>query len=92
MTADYKADLYTASLTLGNPDLIHGTGVAVFHYLRAITKQLSLGAEFAYQVMGPSYRFREKAWTSYFFGQSLGFPASSWGSRRRSFRGRPLSD
>lgn len=49
LTGDYKADLYTASLTLGNPDLIHGTGVAVFHYLRAVTKNVSLGAEFAYQ-------------------------------------------
>ena len=49
-TGDYKADLYTASLTLGNPDLIHGTGVAVLHYLRAVTKNISLGAEFAYQV------------------------------------------
>jgi len=48
-TGDYKADLYTASLTLGNPDLIHGTGVAVLHYLRAVTKHISLGAEFAYQ-------------------------------------------
>ena len=49
-TGDYKADLYTASLTLGNPDLIHGTGVAVLHYLRAVTKHISLGPEFAYQV------------------------------------------
>ena len=49
-TGDYKANLYTASLTLGNPDLIHGTGVAVLHYLRAVTKHISLGAEFAYQV------------------------------------------
>jgi len=48
-TGDYKANLYTASLTLGNPDLIHGTGVAVLHYLRAVTKHISLGAEFAYQ-------------------------------------------
>jgi mitochondrial import receptor subunit TOM40 len=34
---------------MGNPDLIHGSGVAVFHYLRSITRNLSLGAEFAYQ-------------------------------------------
>lgn len=49
MTADYRGDLYTASLTLGNPDVLHGSGVAVAHYLRAITKHLSLGAELAYQ-------------------------------------------
>ncbi len=49
LTADYKADLYTASLTLGNPDLFSGTGVALFHYLRSVTKELALGAEFVYQ-------------------------------------------
>ena len=37
------------SVTLGNPDLIHGTGVGVLHYLRAVTSWLSLGAELAYQ-------------------------------------------
>jgi len=49
MTADYKGDLYTASLTLGNPDLVHGTGVAVLHFLRAVSRTISLGAELAYQ-------------------------------------------
>merc|ERR1739845_88922 len=33
----------------GNPDFIHGTGVGVLHYLKAITSWLSLGAELAYQ-------------------------------------------
>ena len=36
-------------MTLGNPDFIHGTGVGVLHYLRAVTRQVSLGAELAYQ-------------------------------------------
>lgn len=49
MTLDYKGPLHTASLTLGNPDFIHGTGVGVLHYLKAITPWLSLGAELAYQ-------------------------------------------
>jgi len=49
LTADWKGKLQTASLTLGNPDLIHGQGVGVFHYLRAITPRLSLGGELAYQ-------------------------------------------
>jgi len=49
MTADYKGRLQTASLTLGNPDLIHGTGVGVFHYLRSITPWLAMGGELAYQ-------------------------------------------
>ncbi len=48
-TGDYKGDLFTASLTLGNPDLIHGTGVAVAHFLRSVTRRLALGAELAYQ-------------------------------------------
>ncbi len=38
-----------ASATLGNPDFVHGTGVAVMHYLQGITRSLSLGAELAYQ-------------------------------------------
>lgn len=49
MTADYKGDVHTTSLTLGNPDLIHGTGVVVLHYLRALSKNISLGSELAYQ-------------------------------------------
>ena len=49
LTADYKGPLHTMSLTLGNPDLIHGTGVGVLHYLKAVTSWLSLGAELAYQ-------------------------------------------
>ena len=50
MTADYKGDAHTTSLTLGNPDLIHGSGVGVVHYLRTVTPWLALGAELAYQV------------------------------------------
>lgn len=49
MTADYKGKDYTASLTLGNPDLLGGTGMAVCHYLQSVTSRLSLGAELAYQ-------------------------------------------
>jgi mitochondrial import receptor subunit TOM40 len=41
--------LLQASLTLGNPDLINGTGVAVMHYLRSLTRSVALGAELAYQ-------------------------------------------
>jgi len=49
LTTDYKGTDYTASLTLGNPDLLSGTGMAVAHYLQKVTKNLSLGAELAYQ-------------------------------------------
>ena len=50
LTGDYKGDAFTTSLTLGNPDLINGSGVGVLHYLRSVTPWLALGAEFAYQV------------------------------------------
>ena len=49
LTTDYKGTDYTASLTLGNPDLLSGTGMGVAHYLQKVTKNLSLGAELAYQ-------------------------------------------
>merc|ERR1719422_412781 len=49
ITADYKGKDYTASLTLGNPDLLGGTGMAVVHYLQSVTPKLSVGAELAYQ-------------------------------------------
>jgi len=49
ITGDYKADTWTSSLTLGNPDLVNGTGVGVLHYLKKVTPKLALGAELAYQ-------------------------------------------
>lgn len=48
-TADYKGKNFTASLTLGNIDLINGSGVAVSHYLQQVTKNLDLGTELVYQ-------------------------------------------
>ena len=50
MTADYKADSWTSSLTLANPDIVNGSGVGVLHYLKSVTPNLALGAELAYQV------------------------------------------
>ncbi len=49
LSADYKADTWTGSMTLGNPDLVHSSGVGVLHYLKTITPKLALGAELAYQ-------------------------------------------
>ena len=49
ITTDYKSRLHSASLTLGNPDLVHGSGVGVLHYLRSITPWLAMGGELAYQ-------------------------------------------
>ena len=49
ITTEYKGDAWSGALTLGNPDLVNGTGVSVLHYLRSVTKKLALGAELAYQ-------------------------------------------
>ncbi|EFN71901.1 Mitochondrial import receptor subunit TOM40-like protein [Camponotus floridanus] len=49
MTADYRGDAYTCSLTLGNPDILNCSGVLVLHYLQSLTPSLALGGELAYQ-------------------------------------------
>lgn len=49
MSSDYRADTYTVSLTLGNPDIINNSGVAVLHYLQSVTPSLALGGELVYQ-------------------------------------------
>ena len=49
LTTDYKGDNYTASLTMGNPDPLSGTGMGIAHYLQNVTKNLALGTELAYQ-------------------------------------------
>ncbi|KAI4494590.1 PREDICTED: mitochondrial import receptor subunit TOM40 homolog 1 [Polistes canadensis] len=49
MTNDYRGDAYTASLTLGNPDILNGSGVLVMHYLQSLSPTLALGGELAYQ-------------------------------------------
>ncbi|XP_043284706.1 mitochondrial import receptor subunit TOM40 homolog 1 [Venturia canescens] len=49
LTTDYRGDSYTASLTLGNPDITNGTGLMVGHYLQTITPSLALGTEIAHQ-------------------------------------------
>lgn len=53
LTTDYKGADYTASLTIGNPNIINESGVLVGHYLQSVTKQLALGGELAYQY-GPA--------------------------------------
>ena len=49
ITTEYKGDAWSGAWTLGNPDLVNGTGISVLHYLRSVTKKLALGAELAYQ-------------------------------------------
>ena len=49
LTTDYKGEDFTASLTMGNPDFLGGTGMGILHYLQSVTPKLALGAELAYQ-------------------------------------------
>ncbi|XP_046384516.1 mitochondrial import receptor subunit TOM40 homolog 1 [Ischnura elegans] len=60
MSADYKGKDYTASLTLGNPDIINESGLVLAHYLQAVTESVALGAELAYQY-GPNVPGKEIA-------------------------------
>lgn len=53
LSTDYRGDDFTASMTVGNPNIINNSGVIVAHYLQAVTKQLALGGELAYQY-GPA--------------------------------------
>ncbi|XP_034186142.1 mitochondrial import receptor subunit TOM40 homolog 1 [Osmia lignaria lignaria] len=53
MTTDYRGDAYTLSFTVGNPDILNGSGVFVMHYLQSITPSIALGGELAYQ-RGPA--------------------------------------
>uniref|UniRef100_A0A674GJH6 Translocase of outer mitochondrial membrane 40 like n=1 Tax=Taeniopygia guttata TaxID=59729 RepID=A0A674GJH6_TAEGU len=46
--AEYRGDDCTAALTLGNPDLLAGSGILVAHFLQSVTARLVLGAELVY--------------------------------------------
>lgn len=45
---EYRGDDYTATLTLGNPDLIGESVIMVAHFLQSITHRLVLGGELVY--------------------------------------------
>uniref|UniRef100_UPI0012941617 mitochondrial import receptor subunit TOM40 homolog n=1 Tax=Lonchura striata TaxID=40157 RepID=UPI0012941617 len=45
---EYRGGDFTAALTLGNPDILMGSGILVAHYLQSVTPQLALGAELVY--------------------------------------------
>lgn len=49
MTSDYRGDAFTLSLTVGNPDILTGSGICVLHYLQSVTPSITLGGELAYQ-------------------------------------------
>ncbi|ERE74023.1 import receptor subunit TOM40B-like protein [Cricetulus griseus] len=45
---EYRGDDYTATLTLGNPDLIGESVIMVAHFLQSVTHRLVLGGELVY--------------------------------------------
>ncbi|KAB0386013.1 hypothetical protein FD755_000969 [Muntiacus reevesi] len=45
---EYRGDDYTATLTLGNPDLIGESVIMVAHFLQSLTHRLVLGGELVY--------------------------------------------
>ncbi|XP_059531229.1 mitochondrial import receptor subunit TOM40B isoform X2 [Myotis daubentonii] len=45
---EYRGDDYTATLTLGNPDLIGESVILVAHFLQSLTRRLVLGGELVY--------------------------------------------
>ncbi|XP_026156952.1 mitochondrial import receptor subunit TOM40B [Mastacembelus armatus] len=46
--AEFRGEDFTATITLGNPDVLAGSGVVVTHYLQSITPALALGGELVY--------------------------------------------
>ncbi|XP_018587663.1 mitochondrial import receptor subunit TOM40 homolog [Scleropages formosus] len=46
--AEYRGQDFTTTVTLGNPDLLVGSGILVAHYLQSITPSLALGGELVY--------------------------------------------
>ncbi|XP_026202435.1 mitochondrial import receptor subunit TOM40B [Anabas testudineus] len=46
--AEFRGDDFTATVTVGNPDVIVGSGIVVTHYLQSITPALALGGELVY--------------------------------------------
>ncbi|KAK3083044.1 hypothetical protein FSP39_012496 [Pinctada imbricata] len=52
LTTDYKGNDFTASVTLGNNDILNHSGVIVGQYLQNITSRFAAGAELVYQYGG----------------------------------------
>uniref|UniRef100_A0A8C5NDM5 Mitochondrial import receptor subunit TOM40 homolog n=1 Tax=Gouania willdenowi TaxID=441366 RepID=A0A8C5NDM5_GOUWI len=46
--AEFRGEDFTATVTLGNPDLLVGSGIIISHYLQSITPSLALGGELVY--------------------------------------------
>uniref|UniRef100_A0AAQ6AHJ4 Translocase of outer mitochondrial membrane 40 homolog (yeast) n=1 Tax=Amphiprion ocellaris TaxID=80972 RepID=A0AAQ6AHJ4_AMPOC len=45
---EYRGEDFTSAVTLGNPDVLVGSGILVAHYLQSITPALALGGELVY--------------------------------------------
>ncbi|XP_048381362.1 mitochondrial import receptor subunit TOM40B-like isoform X1 [Stegostoma tigrinum] len=46
--SEYRGDNFTASVTLGNPDIINQSAIVVGHFLQSVTQNLVLGGEIVY--------------------------------------------
>uniref|UniRef100_G3NGL4 Translocase of outer mitochondrial membrane 40 homolog (yeast) n=1 Tax=Gasterosteus aculeatus aculeatus TaxID=481459 RepID=G3NGL4_GASAC len=45
---EWRGEDFTAAVTLGNPDVLVGSGILVGHYLQSITPALAMGGEVVY--------------------------------------------
>ncbi|XP_054903007.1 mitochondrial import receptor subunit TOM40 homolog [Poeciliopsis prolifica] len=45
---EYRGQDFTSAVTLGNPDVLVGSGIVVAHYLQSVTPALVLGGELVY--------------------------------------------
>uniref|UniRef100_A0A3P9AGB8 Translocase of outer mitochondrial membrane 40 homolog (yeast) n=2 Tax=Esox lucius TaxID=8010 RepID=A0A3P9AGB8_ESOLU len=45
---EYRGGNFTSAVTLGNPDILIGSGIIVAHYLQSISPALALGGELVY--------------------------------------------
>ncbi|KAM8793649.1 mitochondrial import receptor subunit TOM40 homolog, partial [Eudromia elegans] len=48
LDAEFRGGDFTAAVTLGNPDLLAGSGILVAHYLQSVSPRVALGAELVY--------------------------------------------
>ncbi|XP_061616905.1 mitochondrial import receptor subunit TOM40B isoform X2 [Phyllopteryx taeniolatus] len=46
--AEFRGKDFTATITLGNPNVLVGSGIVVTHYLQSLTPSLALGGELVY--------------------------------------------
>ncbi|XP_034089896.1 mitochondrial import receptor subunit TOM40 homolog [Gymnodraco acuticeps] len=45
---EWRGENFTSAVTLGNPDVLVGSGILVSHYLQSITPALAMGGELVY--------------------------------------------